>query len=147
MADARSLIVGALAAALLLTSCSSGTGQQLASNLEDAAAATASLDLSLRQVQDGRSTTAAAITLAQNMRDKVVQARDGASTLTAPTPQDRQARATALTTLDNVLTAVLKAQDAVSDGNRPSMGGIRARLRQLTAQARAEATRLKGGSL
>ncbi|MGT2461464.1 hypothetical protein [Sinomonas atrocyanea] len=138
-------IVGALAAVLFLTSCSSGTGEQLGSALEDAAAATASVDLSLAQVQEGRSTRAATMTLGQNMRDKVIEARDQASRVNADKPRERQERADALKALDAILAETLAAKDAVADGDRTAMGTIRPNLQQLTRDARAEAADLKGG--
>jgi hypothetical protein len=138
------LAAAAVVTALLLTSCSKGTGQELASSLQDAAAAAASVDLSLGQIQDGRSTRAASATLVQNMRDKVIEARDSASALSADTAQEREERADALATLDAVLRGVLSAKDAVSDGDMGGMPGLRASLQHLTVQARAQAAAMKG---
>ena len=148
MSAKRGPLAGALmVAAVALTSCSGGgIGQQLASSLEECSSALASAKLSVGQVLGDRSTTAAGLVVAEDMRDEISKARDQAATLEADGPDEQKQRAESLAQMDQALAAALAAHDAVAAHDQQALRDASQRLQQLSQDIKQHAESLKAGS-
>jgi uncharacterized phage infection (PIP) family protein YhgE len=139
---AAMIIVGLAA----LTACSGGgIGGQLASPLEECSSALASDELGLGQVSDGRSTKAAGLVLAEDMRDQISKVRDGVAKLSADPGEEQSERSDALARMDEALAAAIAAQDAVASGEQRSINDARQRLGKLSHEIEQQITALKAG--
>jgi hypothetical protein len=141
------LAVAFMVTAVALTSCSGGgIGQNLAPPLEECSSALASAELSVGQVLDDRSTTAASLVVAEDMRDEISKARDQAVTLKADGPDEQKQRAESLAQMDQALAAALEAYDAVAAHDQQALQDASRHLQQLSQDIKQHAEALKAGS-
>jgi small-conductance mechanosensitive channel len=135
-----------MAVALALTACSGGgIADKLASSLEECTSALASAELGLGQVSDGRSTKAAGLVLAEDMRDEISKARDSVAKLSADPGEEQSERSDALAHMDQALAAAMAAQDAVASGEQRSINDARQRLGQSSREIKQQIAALKAG--
>jgi hypothetical protein len=122
-ATAPRLAFVALAALALLTGCSGGTSQSVATAVKDSSSAVATARIALRQDMDGKLTRAATSTALDDELKEVQGSRNTVLNLSPATQEDRETQKQALDVLDHCAAgfAVARAALAGNDGGAPSL--------------------------
>lgn len=102
---------------LILAGCTTASGGvqgKLSRALDECSSATATVRLTLKQLDEQKATSALSAATVENMLTEITKARDSTAELSASSARERSQRGTTLGLMNSAVAAVLGARDAIS---------------------------------